>query len=100
MAEVAYTKKDKGCYIDGAFGLEHRRQKLWELLEGLLCCGYIKDRDEKKEVLDLLDELKKEPSDDFGEELDAIEILQEHTEEGLIWYQDGDFFLLEEKEIE
>ncbi len=84
-----FTSKDIGCYADGANGQDHRRAILWELLDNL--------GDKRK--LPLMAELKQKPSDGYGEEVDSIELLQDYTEEGLVWVQDGDLLLMSESEL-
>lgn len=86
--KIVFGKEDVGCYSDGAFGHTHLRERLAELCEDL---GY-------KRVPGWL---RKEGSDDLYEEDAAIELLQRHTEEGLIWWMDGgDLLLTEENEVD
>ena len=93
---LAYTKKDVGCYIDGAFGEEHRRAKLADMIRNL----------ETQEMIDhrgysVVESLANESPDDYGDEDDALDILQEFTESGLVWtFESGDLLLLNESEVE
>jgi hypothetical protein len=99
---LAYTKKDVGCWIDGAFGEEHRRAKLADMVRDL----------ETREMIDtrgysVVESLSSAPTDsdripaDFSDEDDALEILQEFTESGLVWtFESGDLLLLNETEVE
>ena len=34
---ILYTEADSGCHIDGAYGIDHARQKLIDMLEYVLC---------------------------------------------------------------
>jgi hypothetical protein len=93
---LAYTKKDCGCYIDGAFGEDHRRAKLASLIRGL----------ETSEMIDargysVLESLQGNPPDDLSDEDDALDILSQFTEDGLIWeFNAGDLILFNEEELE
>jgi hypothetical protein len=98
MMKPVFTKADVGCWIDGAFGPKHRREKLVCMLEDIADCL---DASEWADIQALTEELESTPSDDYGEEEDAIEILQDYTEEGLVWIQDGgDLILTTEEEAE
>ncbi len=95
--EYAFTQDDVGCYADGANGSEHRRAVLAEMLAGLTGLGTA----EAVECANLIKELAGEPSDDYSEEDNAIAILQEHTEPGLVWLMhDGDLVLCDEKDTD
>ena len=72
------------------------RDEILKLLPEDLRSLYIKAR-QLEEELDSDDD----PSDDLSEEDDAIDLLQQFTEEGLIWtMRDGDLILTEEEECE
>lgn len=77
---VKYT--DPGCYIDGACGHTELRNRLASMVES---CD--------AEVAQML---RGEMSDDAWEEDTALELLQEHTAEGLVWmFESGDLMLIE-----
>jgi hypothetical protein len=82
MSTRTFTDEDKGCWVDGAFGLEHSVEKIGEML--VEC-----------------DENVNHPyyeSDDDGWFRDVTDALQEHTEEGLFWTWDaGDLILMDEE---
>lgn len=86
-----WTKEDAGCYVDGTFGEDHLR----DVLAGLL--RVTGGADELASSLHSPD-----PEDDSGDDIiDALEHLQEHTEDGLSWILDnGDLFLLQDDEDE
>ena len=71
MARKKYlwTKDDEGDFVTGAGG---RREWLAGIMEGL---------GEKE----LGAEQRREPSDDYSEEDDAIEKMNEHTAPGWLW---------------
>jgi hypothetical protein len=87
----AFTAADLGCYIDGAFGMQYALVKMREHMAVLpgssdLCMEYDTglDDDEKPEWLDA-----------------ATELLQDHTEDGLVWYWEaGDLVLLRREQLE
>ena len=101
-----FTKSDIGCYADGAFGQDHRRSKLANLIVSVSQrCGATKDnRNDNYELIDhqaIVHQLINAPSNDFSEEHAAIEIIQDHTELGLTWQiVDGDLMLITETELE
>lgn len=81
---MKYTKKDIGCWIDGAYGEKHSRIKLATMMEEL-------------GNMELARELLKEPSEDWEEMNDATYTLEENTEEGLMWiWEAGDLILTDE----
>ena len=93
---LAYTKKDVGCYIDGAFGEEHRRTKLADMVRDLETAEMIEQRG-----YSVVESLSNENVDDISDEDDALEILQEFTESGLVWmFEAGDLLLMDESETE
>lgn len=86
--QICYTQADVGCWIDGAFGTNHRRQKLIELIDGL---------DGGEIIAKGLEEAPEEEKDFFED--DALALLQEHTEDGFIWTMEaGDLLLVKEEE--
>lgn len=84
-----YTEKDCGCWIDGANGTEHAEKTIigmvWEVaptrvkdLTRAFTYGHV------SEVLN-----------------NATEILQEHTDGGLVWHWEaGDLMLVKRTEME
>jgi hypothetical protein len=87
QSEYFFNKEDMGIYGDGALGHQHIRERLAYLVEPW--------------SPDLAKELKGPMSDDASEEYDAIDELQTHTEEGLIWgFSNGDLGLFAEGEVE
>src|ERR1700735_2119802 len=94
LMALAYTKKAIGCYIDGAFGQDHRRAKLADLIRDLETQDMINARG-----YSVTECLTEEPSDDFSEEQDALDILQEFTEADLVWvFEAGDLILTEQEQ--
>lgn len=87
----AFTHKDVGGWIDGAFGEDHARAKLVGILEEYFGSS--------PGVADIIRGLEGEPSDDLSEMDDATAYLQEHTAQGLVWMWDaGDLILTTEEE--
>ena len=87
---MLYTQDSVGCYIDGAFGSKHRRLRLIDLIEDLVSLTVSPG---------LVDRLYSPASDDLSEEDEAIELLQKHTESGLVWIMEGgDLILTTEEE--
>lgn len=80
-----FTRKDLGCWVDGAYGMEHAGQKLASMLSD--------------EHHALCNELLHPEGEFYSEALDdATAILQEDTEEGLVWiWEAGDLILTEEE---
>lgn len=72
-----------GCWADGAYGHEHVRRRLAEL---------VREFDEN-----IADELLKPMSDDASEEMDALQILNDntiHPNYYVVWeFVDGDLML-------
>jgi hypothetical protein len=81
---MLFTRSDVGCWVDGAFGEDHRRDKLSVLLESI----------GTPNALNLATELLEPAPDDYSDEDDALELLQENTEEGLIWMMEAGNILL------
>lgn len=77
-----FTSQDVGCWADGAYGEDHRRRKLAAMLRDLGAEGAALYLDE-------------EPSDDYSEEDDALDILQKHTAPGLLWFMESGDLLLD-----
>lgn len=91
--QKSFRATDCGCWIDGTYGTGHRRRKLAVML---FDCSDVNGRNAR-----IVEALGNDPSDDCSEELEAIEILQENTEDGLVWDLDnGDLCLVEESELE
>lgn len=79
-----FTGDDVGCWIDGAFGEEHRRGKLSSMMFEI-----------GEQALSI--ELEGPMPDDAGDEMDALGKLQENTADGLTWVMDaGDLILTDE----
>jgi hypothetical protein len=77
---MLYDESDIGCYGDGAFGHTHIRWKLAELVE---------DIDPM-----LAKELRSTSSDDMTEEDDALDLLNDRTQQTCRWdLVDGDLLL-------
>lgn len=82
-----FTVLDAGVYGDAAFGEEHVRDILANLVEHF--------------DMELAEELRGEPSDDLSEEDDAIDLLNDRTEPGAVWeFVEGDLVLAAEEDIE
>ena len=92
-----FTSVSLGCHIDGAFGQDHRRAALVELVRQAE--RKIDHPGELQTAKEIISELEIEPSDDYSEEDDAISFLQDHTEQGLVWeLEAGDLILRKEDE--
>lgn len=97
---LVYTKSDVGCYIDGACGHADTRLKLASLIEDLETQEMIDARgysvtESLRMGSSFGDEVGSWP-DDLGDELDALDILQNFTEGGLVWeFESGDLLLTE-----
>lgn len=99
MREKTFKKHDLGCFIDGAFGQDHRRDKIVSLVE-ITIEDYDAEtkRTGESKFSELINALEGEPSDDLAEEDEAVEILQASTEEGLVWiWETGDLILTTEE---
>lgn len=84
---MTYTKADVGCHIDGVFGSAYRRARIAEMV------AFVRPQ------APLIQELEGEPSDDLSEEDDAINLLNDHVEEGVHFeFVDGDLLLLADTE--
>lgn len=83
---VRFTRQDIGCWADGALGWAHVRSVLADLVEDL--------------APHVARELRAEPSPDYSEEYDALDILQGVTEEGLVWVLDSEGLFLRAEEEE
>ena len=95
-----FTKRDIGCYADGTFGTDHRRHILCDLLSNI--GGLMKlASDMRLTANSLSEELIDDLPDDYSDEDDAIDFLNELTEDGSIWTMvDGDLLLIEKKELD
>lgn len=85
-AKKIYLKEDVGCYADGSFGWDHVRARLADLVESL--------------DANLADDLRSTMTDDAGEEEEALDLLQDVTESGLVWMLDGDLLLVDEAQAQ
>lgn len=82
---VVFRKTDVGCYADAAFGHVHVRRRLAGLVSGL---GIDKGL--------IVDSLYGDMPDDAWDEYEALAILQQHTDAGLLWsFHDGNLLLWE-----
>lgn len=85
-----WTEKDIGSYADEANGHEHRRAVIAGLLNEVFSGPATVE--EQEQIPDLIEELEDEPSDDFGEEDDALDILNRYSD-GVYWIVDQDLLL-------
>lgn len=91
---LAWNKHDAGCWADGALGHDHVRQRLAQLVANVWTAEML-----NQYGYDVAEALDLDMSDDAGEEDDALAILQEFTESGLVWnFVDGDLTLMNEEE--
>ena len=85
--QVFWTEGNAGCYADGAVGHEYIRQSLAELL----------DRFAHPNVGELRDSLRSDDwPDDLGDEIDAIDYLNNYCEGCFFQMVDGDLMLVAE----
>ncbi|MCK5604433.1 hypothetical protein KAR91_21260 [Candidatus Pacearchaeota archaeon] len=89
---IEFTEKDIGCHADCIFGHQHRRSILANYVRKIVGIKF--------PSIDptLVNELHAEPTDDFSEEDDAIEILQSVTDDSLVWALEAGDLLLMSKE--
>lgn len=98
MTTPAFGREDVGCYADSLFGHAHLREMLALLLFNNLENFAPTDRGSAKRVL--LELQLDEPSDDLSEERDAVDLLNELVEPGVLFeFVDGDLVLLETEEV-
>jgi hypothetical protein len=104
-----FTEKDVDCWIDGAFGTGHAMLKLREMIHNCpnisesveISPGWCDSRitvqvRELDTILATGDPEKL--SDDYCEFDEAESILQDNTEEGLIWvWESGNLLLVDEQ---
>ena len=83
---LAFTIANVGCYADGANGHNHLRSVLANLLEDIT--------DDSSVVL--VESLRGPMPDDCGDELDALDILQDATDSRLTWTLDNGELMLRE----
>jgi hypothetical protein len=110
--EKTFTERDLGCWIRGAFGTGNTMLKLREMIH---TCPNISESVEGSpgwcdsritvQVRELATILAtadpRKLSDDFCEFDEAESILQDNTEEGLIWvWEAGDLLLAKESEMD
>ena len=82
---MKYTKEDIGCYCDGAFGDQHLREilSLW-----------FPDKEN-----DLMNDDDPETQSEAID--DCLDLLQDQTEDGLVWVLElGDLLLIENDEYQ
>ena len=93
QVKPVFDTSDVGCWIDGAFGLNHVRDKLQQML---IQCGLPVSMGDKELYLEL------EQSDSDHDVFDiATETLQEFTKDGLVWiWSAGDLILCHESEAD
>lgn len=83
---MKFTKNDIGCYADGAHGSRHIRQKLIDLLKHCI----------HPATEEVIEALKKQPSDDMWEELEAMEYLDDICDEDVTFVMyNGDLMLVD-----
>ena len=93
MNTIIFTDADVGCHIDGAFGADHRRTRLIELVNELPAPEGM----EYHSRVGLLESLGSPAPDDVWDEITAIDILQDHVAPGLVWLMEaGDLILTTE----
>jgi hypothetical protein len=86
---IHFTKRDVGCYADGAYGHDHIRERLADLVESVGRRSLALDK--------LIEDLRNPMSDDASEEEDALDYLQTFTAEGVYWaFEGGDLILWED----
>lgn len=93
MTVKVFTKEDIGCYIDGAYGFDHARQRLAELLT---CVP------QSSRVRQIIAELESEENIDYVYEAieEALDVLSQYTSEEVVWMMEaGDLTLMEVEEI-
>jgi hypothetical protein len=97
---IFFTRKDIGCWADGAFGDTHLRQSLAVLLSRLHT--RLGDEGHGPLFADLVEELHNPIGPDDGADvLEALETLNGHTEEGLEFRcENGDLLLIEYRDDE
>ncbi len=90
---AVYTTTDAGCYADGTHGHAYIRQRLATLLDRLpVSSDDLTQIDRYSIAMELRDDM----SADASEEDDALEILQGHTADGVVWeFYEGDLMLTE-----
>jgi hypothetical protein len=87
--KARYTSSDIGCWVDGAYGIDHALAKIADMLSDL-----------PSAQSSSLARLLREDTESADEMLDeACDLLAEHTDPGLIWvWVGGDLLLLREEE--
>lgn len=102
-----FTEADVGTWIDGAYGEEHAVEKMAEMMDDVISHKgtRILDPGLRQRAINVAEELRHmKRSDDyeFAQEVllyEATEILQEATDESLVWeWEAGDLFLTEAEE--
>jgi len=82
MTNPTFTQADVGCHADHSFGWDHVRDVMADLVE------YVEPRSQ------LVSYLRGPSPDDYGDEDEALEILQGATADGLVWVIDQDLLLI------
>lgn len=102
--KAVFTDSDKGCWIDGAYGEDHAKNKMASMLEDIQAA--IASEVFDVGVYSLLKEYNEErmPSGSIALDqwiTDATDDLQRHTADGLVWIWDaGDLILTSQEEID
>ncbi len=92
---MVFNRSVLGCWMDGEHGQEHVGAKLSDMLSDIFAITV--EKVAKGRIRQIQDRLEQPPSDDFEEENTAIEIIENHTQDGLYWIQDaGDLILTDE----
>ena len=87
MIKHLWDISDVGCWGDGALGHKHVRHQL---------AGLVLECDK----VDLYHELLQNPSDDLGEEDEALDTLNDRTYNAVWCFREGDLLLLSKEEVE
>lgn len=94
--KTLFTKQDIGCHADGTFGNDHCRNVLQTLLDDVGRSDGFEPSEQLTYIAEIRRFLMADPSDDFSEEDEAIEILQSVTDDNLQWVMEsGDLLLIE-----
>jgi len=85
-----FTQADVGCHADHSFGWDHVRDVLADLVQ---CVHDSGRRSAWTDDCPLARKLRGPSPDDYGDEDEALEILQGATADGLVWVIDQDLLL-------
>ena len=100
---MEFTNKDVGCYADGGLGQDYTRSRLSDTLAEVTHGVIVKRMPlgNYEKMRGLHKSLNGPMSDDAWDEIEALEILQENTEDGLVWIMEaGDLLLISEAQLE